>query len=130
MIYIQEQNPFADETLVVEEDENSIWVYRVDSEKKIVQDVLFCSTGKLVENSADIKEASITGQAPPLLRSFANELYIQKGLTEDDISINWLSVDEVEVCLKSQPFVKLSMATNETFSRAVNKDGPFGKAWK
>lgn len=130
MIYIQEKNPFTDEALVVEEDENSIWIYRVDNENKIVQDALFCSTGKLVDNSAEIKEAISRGLAPPLLKSFANELSIQTGLTVDDITIKWLSADEVEVSLRSQPFVKLNNATKETFSLAVNKDGPFGKAWK
>jgi hypothetical protein len=130
MIFIQEPNPFSNESLVIEEDANSIYAYRLNSEQTVLQDIFICSTGKIVETANEIKEAIDLGFAPPLLRSFANEYSIQKYLTEDDISINWISVEEVVVCIKRKPFARLNGRTKECFSIALNKDGPYGKAWK
>ena len=55
MIFIQEPNPFSNESLVIEEDPNSIYTYRLNNEQTVLQEIFICSTGKIVETANEIK---------------------------------------------------------------------------
>lgn len=95
MIFIQQDSPFEDETLIIEEDEQSVWAYRYDKNKELIQDGFLCSRGQLVENREEIKIAIDKGLAPPLLRSFHNKHSVQSDLQEKAIQAEWISNDEI-----------------------------------
>ena len=130
MIFIQNRNPFGHENLIIEEDENSIWAYLIDNEDQLIMDGFICSTGKLVESSEEIKTAMDKGSAPPLLSKFKNEHSIQKSLNENDLSIEWVSEDELIVSINENQFLRMIKSSRESYSKAINNDGPYGKVWK
>ena len=130
MIFIQSNSPFKEETLIIEEDTMSIWAYLLNDSNEIIQYGLLCSTGELIEEQSQIKTAIDNGLAPPLLRDFENDYSIQIGLAKDDLDVEWVSGEELIIYLKSVPYLKMNMVSKESYSMAVNQDGPYGKKWK
>ena len=129
MIFIEEQSPFLNEKLVVEEDEKSTWVYLVDADNNILQDAFLCSSGEIVTDIVEMKSVIENNMAPPLMESFRNEFSVQKSLSENDVKVKWVSENEVKVFLGDKEFVRMLKKEKESYCLGVSKDGPYGKIY-
>ena len=129
MIFIEEQSPFLNEKLVVEEDEKSTWVYLVDADNNILQDAFLCSSGEIVTDIVEMKSVIENNMAPPLMESFRNEFSVQKSLSENDVKVKWVSENEVKVFLGDKEFVRMLKKEKESYCLGVSKDGTYGKIY-
>ena len=127
MIFIEQQNPFGENILVIEEDKMSIWAYLIDENGQLIQDGFICSTGYLAKNKEEVKNAMSNGSAPPLLDSFQTPNSIQQNLNATDIAVKWVSQDEVLVWLRGKLFLRMLKSSKQSFSLAISDNGPYGQ---
>ncbi len=117
-----------EKSLVIEGDDHSVLAYIVNSEKgEILFDGFVCSRGTIVDSSAEIKEFIDNGIAPPLLAEYENRYSVQPYITNDSILIE-LTDTNIKVYLDETVFTDLDLVSGTSYSKAVQKDGPYGLA--
>ncbi|GAA4841762.1 hypothetical protein [Algivirga pacifica] len=127
MLYLEISSPYNQETLIIEEDQKSIWAYLLDHKQGIIMDGFLCSTGTLVNSQQEIKAAIDRGLAPPLQTKFKNNHSIQTNLSEKIISVDWYSPNQILIYINDILYLKMLSDEQVSYSLAVNQDGPYGK---
>jgi hypothetical protein len=84
-----------------------------------------CSRGTLVKTNSEIGEYIKNGLQPPLLEKLSNKFSIQKGLKQEDITIEW-KINTIEIFIKNQHYLTMDLRTKKAYSLSINENSPFG----
>lgn len=126
-IFITSTDFESDRTLLIEEDENSVWAYLLKPDKEGIDfDGFVCA----VKNPKTLPEEPIdvtkNGFAPALTSAFSNKYSFIKKLRKHDIKIVWKDTS-VSVNIKDEVYLIMNLNTKTSYSKAVSKSGPYGE---
>lgn len=125
-IFITSTDPISGRTLMIEEDEYSIWVYVLNADKQGIDfDGFLCSVVDPESITISPKEATKNGNAPPLTTTFANKYSYIKNLKSKDIKIYWKQ-NRIEIKLKKEMYLIMDLASKTSYSKALSKDCYYG----
>lgn len=128
-IFIEQRNKISGRFAILEENGTSAWLYLTPkSGKGIDRDAFVFSPIEPAEklNIDEIKN----GNTPILTKKFASDSAVIKDITESEISFEW-SKDghSVAVLYKNKPIAFIDSVHKSSFSKALKKEGFFGKPW-
>lgn len=101
--------------VIVEGDDHSIWAYvfKHFNEGAVLEfDGFVCSLGTIVESSEEVKDFIDRNMSAPLMKKYANEFSIQKGIVNKNIEIEW-NEDEVVVKVRNAVFLILVIPSQQ-----------------
>ncbi|WP_299439794.1 hypothetical protein [uncultured Aquimarina sp.] len=125
-IFITSTDPISGRTLMIEEDEYSVWVYVLNSDKQGIDfDGFLCSVVDPESIKISPKEATKNGNAPPLTTTFANKYSYIKNLKSKDIKIYWKQ-NRIEIKLKKEMYLIMDLESKTSYSKALSKDCYYG----
>jgi len=125
-IFITSTDPISGRTLMIEEDEYSVWVYVLNPDMQGIDfDGFLCSVVDPQSIILTPKEATKNGNAPPLTSNFANEHSYIENLKSKDIKVYWKQ-DRIEIKLKKETYLIMDLTTKTSYSKALSKDGYYG----
>ncbi|WP_378183786.1 hypothetical protein [Aquimarina sp. SS2-1] len=127
-IFITSTDPESGRTIMIEEDEYSIWVYVLNPDMQGIDfDGFLCSVVDPESINISPKEATKNGNAPPLTSAFANQYSYIKNLKSKDIKIHWKS-NRIEIKLKKETYLIMDLKTKTSYSKALSEDCYYGNA--
>jgi hypothetical protein len=126
-VFYSEQDELSKKNIVIEEDENSIWVYLTNpNESKIEKDCFLGSRYKIESNLDKNKHK----QTPPsMIKEFSTEKSFLERISHNDITVNWFQKGNVLIKVKEIPFLFFHYEEIKGFSKSISKDGMFGNTW-
>lgn len=126
-IFISSKDPNSNCTLLIEEDEYSVWAYLLRPDKEGIDfDGFLCAVQDPKTIQINVKEAIKNGVAPPLSTTFANKYSYVKKLRKQDIRIVWEDVS-VMIYIKDELYLIMNLQTRISYSKGISKRGPFGE---
>ncbi len=127
-IFITSTDPVSGRTLMIEEDEYSVWVYVLNSDKQGIDfDGFLCSVVNPESITLTPKEATKNGNAPPITTAFSNKYSYVKNLKSKDIKVYWKQ-NRIEIKLKKELYLVMNLETQTSYSKALSKDCYYGNA--
>ncbi|AXT50760.1 hypothetical protein D1818_07925 [Aquimarina sp. BL5] len=125
-IFITSTDPISGRTLMIEEDEYSIWVYVLNPDKQGIDfDGFLCSVVDPESITISPKEATKNGNAPPLTTNFANKYSYIKNLKSKDIKVYWKQ-NRIEIKLKKETYLIMDLDSKTSYSKALSTDCYYG----
>lgn len=125
-IFITSTDPISGRTLMIEEDEYSIWVYVLNPDKQGIDfDGFLCSVVDPESITISPKEATKNGNAPPLTTNFANKYSYIKNLKSKDIRVYWKQ-NRIEIKLKKETYLIMDLDSKTSYSKALSTDCYYG----
>ncbi len=125
-IFITSTDPISGRTLMIEEDEYSVWVYVLNSDKQGIDfDGFLCSVVDPESITISPQEATKNGNAPPLTTSFSNKYSYIKNLKSKDIKIHWKQ-NRIEIKLKKEIYLIMDLESKTSYSKALSQDCYYG----
>ncbi|KAA1247877.1 hypothetical protein [Aquimarina sp. RZ0] len=125
-IFITSTDSESGRTLMIEEDEYSIWAYVLKPNMEGIDfDGFLCSIIDPKSMEIDPKEATKNGNATPLTATYANKHSYIKSLSAKDIKIYWKK-DRIEIKLKKEIYLIMDLKTKTSYSKALAKDCYYG----
>ncbi|SEL37315.1 hypothetical protein SAMN04487910_2268 [Aquimarina amphilecti] len=125
-IFITSTDPISGRTLMIEEDEYSIWVYVLNPDKQGIDfDGFLCSVVDPESITMSPKEATKNGNAPPLTTTYANKYSYIKNLKSNDIKVYW-KYNRIEIKLKKETYLIMDLESKTSYSKALSKDCYYG----
>ncbi|MHA7057843.1 hypothetical protein ACWGOQ_0011520 [Aquimarina sp. M1] len=125
-IFITSTDPVSGRTLMIEEDEYSIWVYVLNKDMQGIDfDGFLCSVVDPESITISPKEATKNGNAPPLTTAFANKYSYIKNLKSKDIKVFWKQ-NSIEIKLKKETYLIMDLKTKTSYSKALSEDCYYG----
>ncbi|AXT58522.1 hypothetical protein J8L88_22385 [Aquimarina sp. MMG015] len=125
-IFITSTDPISGRTLMIEEDEYSIWVYVLNPDKQGIDfDGFLCSVVDPESITMSPKEATKNGNAPPLTTDYANKYSYIKNLKSNDIKVYW-KYNRIEIKLKKETYLIMDLESKTSYSKALSKDCYYG----
>ncbi|MFD2561624.1 hypothetical protein [Aquimarina rubra] len=125
-IFITSTDPISGRTLMIEEDEYSIWVYVLNSDKQGIDfDGFLCSVVDPESITISPKEATKNGNAPPLTTNYANKYSYIKNIKPKDIKVHWKQ-SRIEIKLKKETYLIMDLETKTSYSKALSEDCYYG----
>ncbi|WP_108803583.1 hypothetical protein [Aquimarina sp. Aq107] len=125
-IFITSTDPISGRTLMIEEDEYSIWVYVLNPDKQGIDfDGFLCSVVDPESITLSPKEATKNGNAPPLTIDYANKYSYIKNLKSNDIKVYW-KYNRIEIKLKKETYLIMDLENKTSYSKALSKDCYYG----
>ncbi|MBQ4819060.1 hypothetical protein [Aquimarina sp. MMG016] len=127
-IFISYTDPKSNRTIMIEEDDCSVWCHLLQKDKEGIDfDGFLCSVidPKLLDvNIDDILEL---GNTPPLSKAFSNKHSYVKNLRKKDIKIYW-EEDQITITIRKETYLVMNLKEKTSYSKAISKDGPYGKS--
>ncbi|WP_299211054.1 hypothetical protein [uncultured Aquimarina sp.] len=125
-IFITSTDPISGRTLMIEEDEYSVWVYVLNPDKQGIDfDGFLCSVVDPESITISPKEATKNGNAPPLTTNFANKYSYIKNLRSKDIKVYWKQ-NRIEIKLKKETYLIMDLDSKTSYSKALSTDCYYG----
>lgn len=126
-IFITSTDFESSRTLLIEEDENSVWAYLLKPNKEGIDfDGFICAVKNPKAIQAGVVETTKNGSAPALTSAFANKYSFIKKLRKQDIKIVWNDTS-VSVCIKDDVYLVMNLNTKMSYSKGISKSGPYGE---
>ncbi|MGY3795099.1 hypothetical protein [uncultured Aquimarina sp.] len=127
-IFITSTDPISGRTLMIEEDEYSVWVYLLNKDKQGIDfDGFLCSVVDPESITISPQEATKNGNAPPLTTNYANKYSYIKNLKSKDIKIYWKQ-NRVEIKLKKEIYLIMDLQDKISYSKALSQDCYYGNS--
>jgi len=127
-IFITSTDPISGRTLMIEEDEYSVWVYVLNADMQGIDfDGFLCSVVDPESIEISPKEATKNGNAPPLTTSFSNKYSYIKNLKSKDIKVYWKQ-NKIEIKLKKEVYLVMDLKAKTSYSKALSKDCYYGNS--
>ncbi len=115
-------------TLMIEEDEYSIWAYVLNAHAPGVDfDGFVCSIRNPKTLEIDPKEATKNGNAPPLTAAFANKYSYIENVSVHDIKIRW-TPHQIEIKLKDETYLIMDLRSKTSYSKALSQNCYYGNS--
>ncbi|WP_299314097.1 hypothetical protein [uncultured Aquimarina sp.] len=125
-IFITSTDPISGRTLMIEEDEYSVWVYVLNLDKQGIDfDGFLCSVVDPESITISPKEATKNGNSPPLTTNFANKHSYIKNLKSKDIQVHWKQ-NRIEIKLKKEIYLIMDLDSKISYSKALSTDCYYG----
>lgn len=125
-IFITSTDPLSGRTLMIEEDEYSVWVYVLNPDMEGIDfDGFLCSIVDPASITISPKEATKNGNSPPLTANLANKYSYIKNLKSKDIKVYWKQ-DRIEIKLKKQTYLIMDLENKTSYSKALSEDCYYG----
>ena len=129
-IFYSEQDEITKRYIVIEEDENSIWVYlTIPNESQIDKDCFLGSRYEIKEDISNFKEYKKRQIPLPMTKAFSTEFSFFKEINEDDLTVNWFQNGNVLLTINGNPFLFFHHKAKRGFSKSIKKDGMYGNSW-
>ena len=111
--------------IVIEEDENSIWVYLMGpDEKSIGMDGFLCSVVEPVDLiDEDFRAKRIP---PPLLKKYANEFSFNDSVDPDKLVIEFDEILFIDIIYEDELLLRMDIKCRKSYSKGLAIDGPYG----
>lgn len=125
-LFIESNDDASGKTLIVEEDQYSIWAYILTDQKDGIDfDGFLCSRIDPMKHKIDPISVTDQGGAPPIFPPYSNEFSFVAEVNRKDVEIRW-GRTQVEVYLKGVKYLVMDFENKKSYSKAIGKDGPFG----
>ena len=125
-IFITSTDSISGRTLMIEEDEYSIWAYMLNKDIEGIDfDGFLCSVVDPKSITINPKEATKNGNSPPLTNEFSNKYSYIKNINSNDIEISWKD-NRIEIKLKKEIYLVMDLETKTSYSKALAKDCYYG----
>ncbi len=129
-IFYSEQDEITKRYIVIEEDENSIWVYlTIPNESQIDKDCFLGSRYEIKENEFDFEEYKKRQTPPPMTKEFSSKFSFFKEISEKDLKVNWLKNGNVVLKIRGESFLFFHNQIEREFSKSIGKNGIYGNTW-
>ena len=124
-IFISQMIEELDKSIIIEEDENSIWAYLMNKDFKLIEfDGFLCSIQPPTD-SYDKKD--IQKKPPPLINEYANEFSYLPTIRGDQIRIETdIENQLVKIMISNDLYLRLDLEAKKSYSKGLSKDGPYG----
>ncbi|MDH7446978.1 hypothetical protein [Aquimarina sp. 2201CG14-23] len=125
-IFITSTDPISGRTLMIEEDEYSVWVYLLNPDMQGIDfDGFLCSVVDPESITISPKEATKNGNSPPLTAAFSNKYSYIKDLKPKDIKVSWKQ-NRIEIKLKKEMYLIMDLKSKTSYSKALSEDCYYG----
>ncbi|GAA3509444.1 hypothetical protein GCM10022393_22390 [Aquimarina addita] len=125
-IFITDTDPQSERTIMIEEDEYSIWAYLLQPDMQGIDfDGFICAVIDPKTMKIDPKDATKNGNATPLDATFSNQYSYVKGIKKEDINVSW-KPNKIEVLLKKELYLIMDIETKTSYSKALASDCYYG----
>ena len=125
-IFMTSTDAESGRTLMIEEDEYSIWAYILKPNMEGVDfDGFLCAI--VDPNSLNIhpEDATKNGNGTPLTAHYSNQYSYMRNVSSKDIHIYWKQ-DQIEIKLKKEIYLIMDLKTKASYSKALSKDCYYG----
>lgn len=114
-------------SVIVENNEFSVWAYMVNSDGKIINDAFVCSP-IIPEENLDEDYIKL-GNPPKLCTEYATQSAYYPLVSEMDISVKFSDNGDCCIFLKNEPIAAIYLKESRGFSKSISKVGGFGNPW-
>ena len=130
LIFIKSDHDITGRSLIIEEDENSIWAYlTLPNEMDIDKDCFLASRHKITEKIDNMDYWRSRQMPPPMTQEYSTNHGSFQQIEEKDINIRWIDQGNVIIELKGTPFLFFHHDFRKGFCKSIKKDGGYGKEW-
>ncbi len=131
-IFLSSEHPVSKRTAILEEEGGTAYLYlTAPREMRPEGEVVVYSTGVLATEAEALKAAQ-RGVPPPLARELASPEAVIRDAVAADFSFRWTSDGKaIALMRKAKPLAMLLPGPKryQGYSRALARDGFFGKPW-
>lgn len=128
-IFILEQNPISKRWAIFDDSDNIAYLYLTERETQHPRADVVVYAREILHYEA--LTAPLRQGGPPLLTDdYASPSAIRTNVHKDDISFLWSPKgNAVAACIKGEPVAFVTANGSHAFSKAIGREGPFGKPW-
>lgn len=128
-IFLLEQNPVSKRWALFDENDNIAYLYLTERESQQPLADVVVYAKELVHHHA-LTAPLRQGLPPMLTQDYASPVAIRTDIKREDISFLWSAKgNAVAACIRGEPVAFVTASGGHAFSRAVGREGPFGKPW-
>ena len=127
-IFLSEQPPATRRWAILEDDGVSAWLYI--TEPYAEKPAAHCFVYNRIPPIPGSDIAKYRNGPPPVTVSYASEEAHWPTVDEQDLGVTWSEDGSVAVAsLAGEPVAMLRVGERRGYSKALSKEGPFGKPW-
>lgn len=125
-IFMTSTDSISGRTLMIEEDDYSVWVYILKPNMEGVDfDGFLCAIVDPQFLKIDPREATKNGNATPLTSNYSNQYSYIRDISSKDINVYWKQ-DSIEIKLKKETYLIMDLKTKVSYSKALSRDCYYG----
>ncbi len=126
-IFLTATNTITGRTLIIEEDNYSIWVSMLSPDNERIDfEGYLCAVANPKSLNTELLNNTKNKKEVPLPASLANQYSYIKNLKKENIEISW-QCEQVNILINNSVYLIMDMYTKESFSKGLAKDSIYGK---
>lgn len=128
-IFILEQNPVSKRWAIFDDSDDMAYLYLTERQSQQPRADVVVYAKEIVHYKA-INAPLRQGKPPLLTFDYSSPQAIRVNVRKEDISFLWSPKgNAVAVCIKNEPVAFVAANGGHAFSKAIGREGPFGKPW-
>tara|TARA_R110001592_G_scaffold132514_1_gene347179 strand:- start:1775 stop:2293 length:519 start_codon:yes stop_codon:yes gene_type:complete len=126
----EDQNPKSGRVAILEDNGTSCWLYLTAPRERELEKGCLVYSAVEPTSTLNVEALGHSGETPMLSREFASGTAIISGAKAENFTFEW-SQDGDSVCVvyRGNPKTMLVGESEDGFSKAIAKEGLFGKPW-